>query len=207
MEPTSNAGFRVLINIVIFKKFCVVYPVRQKHHVGGNPFLKSIDITKNMRAIVFLLTFMTIGTYVLGQSISKADSLEIASKIDDWNKGWKVKDYKLTTKWYSDAAEFTNAFGHSKIGRPEIEKFMKEVFQLPFVMAGDSRVTKQKFVMLDSKIVLVITSIERTGQRTPDEKDLGTRQTTHHRVFRKDDEWLIVGHLISDARDTESNKH
>lgn len=84
---------------------------------------------------------------------------------------------------------------------------MKEVFQLPFVMAGDSRVTNQKFIQLDDKIVLVITSIERTGQRTPDDKQLGIRQTTHHRVFKKESEWLIVGHLISDARDTESNKH
>lgn len=160
-----------------------------------------------MRITIPLLTFMTICTFAFGQSISPADSAEIANKINDWNKGWKVKDYKITTKWYSDAAEFTNAFGHTRIGKSEIEKFMKEVFQLPFVMAGDSKVTKQKFVMLDDKIVLVITSIERTGQKTHDEKELGTRLTTHHRVFRKDDEWLIVGHLISDARDTESSKH
>jgi uncharacterized protein (TIGR02246 family) len=133
--------------------------------------------------------------------------MEIANKIEDWNKGWKVKDYKLATRWYSDAADFTNAFGHNKIGRSEIEKFMKEVFQLPFVMSGDSKVTKQKFIPLDGKIVLVITSVERTGQKTSDEKELGIRQTTHHRVFRKDNEWLIVGHLISDARDTESSKH
>ena len=84
---------------------------------------------------------------------------------------------------------------------------MKEVFDLPFVMAGDSRVTKQKFIQLENKIILVITSIERTGQKTPENKELGIRQTTHHRVFRKETEWLVVGHLISDARDTESSKH
>ncbi len=160
-----------------------------------------------MRVIILFLVSVTVGTYVRGQSISKTDSTEIANKIEDWNKGWKIKDYKLTTRWYSDAAEFTNAFGHSRIGKTEIEEFMKEVFRLPFVMAGDSRVTQQKFVMLDDKIVLAITLIERTGQKTPDEKELGTRKTTHHRVFRKGNEWKIVSHLISDARDTESSRH
>lgn len=159
-----------------------------------------------MRTIA-LFAFMTVAFCSYGQTISKSDSTEIAAKIDDWNTGWKVKDYKLATKWYSDNAEFTNAFGHSKTGKSEIETFMKEVFALPFVMAGDSRVTKQKFIQLDDRIVLVITSIERSGQKTPDDKELGIRQTTHQRIFRKDKEWLIVGHLISDARDRESSKH
>ena len=160
-----------------------------------------------MKFIIYMMFFLPLSTIVMAQRISKADSIEIVNKIDDWNKGWKVKDHKLATKWYSETAEFTNAFGHSKTGKVEIEKFMKEVFGLPFVMAGDSRVTRQKFVELDNKIVLVITSIERTGQKSPDDKELGIRQTTHHRVFRKEGEWLVVGHLISDARDTQSNKH
>jgi hypothetical protein len=160
-----------------------------------------------MRCAVLLVAF-TIGcTCVCGQHISAADSVEIVSKIDDWNKGWKVKDYKLATKWYSDAAEFTNAFGHNKIGKPEIEQFMKEVFQLPFVMAGDSKVARQKVIPLSENIVLVITAIERTGQKTPDENELGIRHTTHHRIFKKENEWLIAGHLISDSRNTQSNKH
>lgn len=157
--------------------------------------------------VIIMLIFVTAYAQVLGQTISKSDSIEIANKIEDWNKGWQVKDYKLATKWYSDIAEFTNAFGHTRIGQSDIEGLLKEVFQLPFVMAGDSKVTKQKFIALDEKIVLVITSIERTGQKTPDEKELGVRQTTHHRVFKKDNEWLIVGHLISDARDPVSSKH
>ena len=160
-----------------------------------------------MKSIISVMFFLTLCTCVMGQKISKADSIEIVHKIDDWNTGWKVKDYKLATKWYSEAADFTNAFGHSKTGKVEIEKFMKGVFDLPFVMAGDSRVRKQKIVQLDKNVVLVITSIERTGQKSPDEKELGIRQTTHHRVFKKRSEWLIVAHLISDARDTESNKH
>ncbi len=160
-----------------------------------------------MKSILFLLFVLSLSTSVMGQMISKADSLEIVTKINDWNNGWKVKDYELATKWYSEQAEFTNAFGHSKTGKQNIENFIKEVFGLPFVMAGDSRVSNQKLIQLDNRIVLVITCIERSGQKTPDEKELGIRLTTHHRIFKKDSEWLIVGHLISDARDTQSNKH
>src|SRR6188474_858663 len=97
---------------------------------------------------VISVSLVLLCTCVTAQKISKSDSLEIINKIDDWNKGWKVKDYKITTKWYGEAAEFTNAFGHSRTGKSEIEKFMKEVFELPFVMAGDSRVAKQKFISI-----------------------------------------------------------
>ena len=160
-----------------------------------------------MRFPIFLAAFTIVCNYVCAQRISIADSIEIVNKIADWNNGWKIKDYKLTTKWYSDASEFTNAFGHNRIGKLQIEEFMKEVFHLPFVMAGDSKVASQKLIPLNDNIVLVITAIERTGQKTPDESNLGIRQTTHHRIFKKESEWLIAAHLISDARDTQSNKH
>lgn len=160
-----------------------------------------------MKTIISLLTLLTICTHGMGQEVTIADSIEISNKIDDWNKGWKMKDYKIATKWYSVNAEFTNAFGHNRIGRSEIENLINSVFQLPFVMAGDSKVTEQKFIPLNERIVLVVTSIERTGQKLADERELGIRHTTHHRIFRKDNEWLIVGHLISDARSTSTTKH
>lgn len=162
-----------------------------------------------MRYLKFLLLFLLVNSMAVGQHITKKDSVEIVNKINDWNQGWKLKDYKLATKWYSDQAEFTNAFGHNMIGQSNIENFMNRVFKLPFVMAGDSKVTGQKLIPLSDVIVLVVTSIERTGQQTSEEKDLGIRKTTHHRIFKKEKEkeWLIIAHLISDARDTESNNH
>ena len=94
--------------------------------------------------LAIFLIFMIVCTCVSAQRISPADSVAIAAKIGDWNKGWKTKDYKITTKWYSDAAEFTNAFGHTKTGRSEIEKFMKEVFEGdPGKGFLDSRVPEQ----------------------------------------------------------------
>jgi len=156
-------------------------------------------------AIILLLAGMPV--IVQSQTISLADSLEIAQKLNDWNRAWGEKDHNLAAKWYSEKAEWTNAFGHNFIGSTEIGNFLKEVFQLPFVMAGQSRITSQRMIPVSDDVILVITKVERTGQTTPDGTELGIRKATHHRLFKKDSEWLIVGHLISDARDTELARH
>ena len=113
--------------------------------------------------LTILMMCFAIPGLVYSQSITAADSTEIAQKIDDWNSGWVENDYELATKWYSDQAEFTNAFGHNMIGKSEIRKLLKDVFSLPFVMAGSSRVAAQKMVPVSENVVLVITQIERTG--------------------------------------------
>ena len=154
------------------------------------------------------ISFIAFSTlHVHAQKVSAKDSTEISSKISDWNHAWKVKDYKLATKWYTAHAEFTNAFGQHKIGQQQIESLLNEVFQLSFVMAGDSKVASQKMMLISKDVVLVITTIERAGQQTPDGTSLGIRRTTHHRLFKKYKQWLIVGHLISDARDEQAPKH
>jgi hypothetical protein len=162
-----------------------------------------------MKNTILALTLIWFGfpAVVHSQTISVADSLEITQKIDDWNRGWKEKEYKLATKWYSEQAEFTNAFGHNRVGIAEIEELLEEVFQLPFVMAGDSEMAGQKMIPISENVILVVTNIERAGQETPDGVQIATRQTTHHRLFVKESEWLIAGHLISDARDRETENH
>lgn len=162
-----------------------------------------------MKSIIIAITFLWTGMPVIVQSqtISAADSLEITQKMNDWNRAWVEKDHKLAAKWYTEQAEWTNAFGHNRVGSTEIGNFLKEVFQLPFVMAGQSRTTSQRLIAVSDDVILVVTTVERTGQTTPDGTELGIRKATHHRLFKKDPEWLIVGHLISDARDTELARH
>jgi uncharacterized protein (TIGR02246 family) len=162
-----------------------------------------------MKTIILSITLLwaVLPAIVQSQTISTADSLEITQKIYDWNRAWGEKDHELAAKWYVDHAEWTNAFGHNHVGSTEIGNFLKEVFQLPFVMAGQSRTTSQHLIAVSDDVILVITTVERTGQTTPDGTELGVRKSTHHRVFKKDPEWLIVGHLISDARDTELARH
>lgn len=66
-----------------------------------------------MRYITFLVFFLSLCTYAVGQSISNADSIGIMCKVDNWNKGWKtglnkswkVNDYRLkATKLYSETS-------------------------------------------------------------------------------------------------------
>lgn len=145
---------------------------------------------------------------VSGQSLPSNDSLQIVAILDNWNKGWQSKDYKLATKDYSDSAYFTNAFGDKRFGKNQIESLLKEVFSLPFVMAGSSETVTYQFQMLDKLNLVVYSSVVRRGQKLPDNSVIPDRQTSHMRVFQKNNgSWHIVGHLISDARDKQIPKH
>jgi len=136
------------------------------------------------------------------------DSTIIESMIDDWNTSWNTKDYQLAAKWYSDDARFTNAFGHVRNGRTEVEALLKEVFSLAFVMAGKSEVVSQTQQRLSADVILVNTIVERKGQTMPDGTTIDKRQTHHLRVFnRQKGGWKIVSHLISDSRDRQSTQH
>ncbi len=159
-----------------------------------------------MRIVVFFFVMcFTLASH--GQVVSQSDSINILSKIDDWNKAWKIKDNVLAAKWYSHDAEFTNAFGFNRIGREAIQEYLGMVFKMDFVMAGDSEQTSIKLKLISDDTVLAISTISRIGQKMSDESELGPRRTTHHRLFKKNNNWQIVGHLISDARSTKSKDH
>lgn len=160
-----------------------------------------------MRSVLFSCCLLIL-TNVYSQQVADKDSLNIMSMISDWDQSWNSKDHLLASKWYSSDARFTNAFGHTKTGRSEIEALLKEVFALPFVMSGQSRTVSNTFQLLSSDVIIVHTLVERSGQKMPDGTAMPTRQTTHLRVFQKaGSSWQIKSHLISDARDRTSNKH
>lgn len=135
---------------------------------------------------------------------SDADRAAISGVLDDWNQGWRVEDASLAAAGYSDDADFTNAFGFHRVGREAIREYLAEVFALDFVMAGVSADRSVDVRFIRDDVALVRTRRERTGQRMPDGSEMPTREITHLRVFRlEDDEWRIVSHLISDARETQ----
>ncbi len=139
---------------------------------------------------------------------SKSDQALIEEVIANWDRGWQTKDAKLAAQDYSDDADWTNAFGMKRKGRAEVEKMMAEVFSLPFVMAGQSKTAEQSVRFIKPDVALVVTRVERAGQRTPAGAEMGIRQTSHLRVLVKSEgRWKIVSHLISDARDTERREH
>jgi uncharacterized protein (TIGR02246 family) len=78
--------------------------------------------------------------------------------IENWNRAWKAKDAKLAAQDYAHDADWTNAFGMKRKGRAEIEKFLAEVFTLPFVMAARSKVVEQSVRFIKPDVALVVTS-------------------------------------------------
>jgi uncharacterized protein (TIGR02246 family) len=161
-----------------------------------------------MQKMRSLLLLLAISWQAHTQSLASGDSLQILSKINDWDQAWNIKDPILATKWYSEDARFTNAFGDKRNGRKEIEALLTEVFALPFVMAGKSETTEHRYQALHANYVIVHTAVTRKGQQMPDGSVLPDRMTTHMRVFEKEKSgWLIKAHLISDARDKQQVKH
>lgn len=160
-----------------------------------------------MRTLLILLIIVVTIQQVEAQTIGNTDSIEITSKIDDWNQAWKIKDARLAAKWYSNDADFTNAFGFSMIGKSAIEEYLTRVYKMDFVMAGDSEQSSIKLKYVSENSILVVSTISRKGQKLSDESELGPRKTTHHRLFLKNDNWEIIAHLISDARSIETIKH
>lgn len=134
--------------------------------------------------------------------------VKILSVIEDWNKGWQTKNYELATQGYSQDARFTNAFGDKRNGQKEIRALLKEVFALPFVMAGNSETTEHRYQPLNGTTVIIHTAVIRKGQKAPDGSVLPERQTTHMKVFSKiGEDWAVTAHLIFDARDKQIPKH
>lgn len=165
------------------------------------------DAMKRIAVISLAIALLPVAT-VAQRGTSKSDQAAVKQVVERWNKAWQTKDPELAAQDYSDDADWTNAFGMRRKGRAEIERFLAEVFSLPFVMAGQSKTVDQFVRLIKPDVALVITRVERAGQRTPSGAELDTRQTSHLRVLMKiRGSWIIISHLISDARDPERREH
>ncbi|MEQ8765063.1 MAG: SgcJ/EcaC family oxidoreductase [Planctomycetota bacterium] len=142
------------------------------------------------------------------QSDPEADRAKIDRVLTDWATAWKVKDPVLATAAYSEDAELINAFGFRSTGQPEIEAYLTEVFGMDFVMAGETSDPVHEVRFSKPDVAIVWSRNERSGQLNSAGESLPTRRTSHLRVLeRHGDEWQIVSHLISDARDTSRPDH
>jgi uncharacterized protein (TIGR02246 family) len=165
---------------------------------------RMIFMRKLVRISIMLSLVLSIGISVSAQN-SLRDKAAIEAAIANWDKAWNTKDAKLASQDYSDDADWTNAFGMRRTGRVEIEKTLRQVFSLAFVTAGQSRTVEQNVKFRSKDLAVVWTRVERAGQQRPTGEELGTRQTSHLRIFqRKGKRWEIVEHLISDARSRET---
>ena len=154
-----------------------------------------------------LLPFILLASTAASAQTS-ADRAAITAAIDRWDRAWQMKDPELATADYAANAHWVNAFGQRASSRSEVQRTLREVFALPFVVAGASRTVGHEVRFLTRDIATVATRVERLGQQTPDRRELGPRDTSHLRVFqRQGGRWRITSHLISDARDRQAAAH
>jgi uncharacterized protein (TIGR02246 family) len=136
------------------------------------------------------------------------DRAAIEKAVENWMAAWERKDPHLAVQDYAEDADWTNVFGVRCRSLAELEATLTQIFSSPFAMAGRDTMVGQELRFLRPDVALVRTRVERHGQLMPSGEPMGTRHTTHLRVFeRAEAGWKIVSHLISDARDPEHRQH
>jgi uncharacterized protein (TIGR02246 family) len=136
------------------------------------------------------------------------DQRAIEEAVENWIVAWEHKDPHLAAQDYAEDADWTNVFGVTCTSRAELEEALTQMFSHPYVTAGRDTVVGQYIRFLGSDVALARTQVERRGQMMPSGAPMGTRHTSHLRVFaRTGAGWRIVSHLISDARDRDRPEH
>ena len=97
--------------------------------------------------------------------------------------------------------DWTNAFGDRFQDRDSLQKGLKFIFSLDFVVAGTSGQNEfEDVTFLTPDIALLRSKLVRTGQKTSTGKAMPDRHVHHLRVLkRQEGKWQIVSHLISQS--------
>jgi uncharacterized protein (TIGR02246 family) len=134
---------------------------------------------------------------------SEADEESILETFHSWNRGWADADADMAVRDYAENADWTNAFGDRFQGKDALRNGLAYIFSLGFVMAGDSASNEYNDVtFLSSDVAMVRSHLVRTGQQTSTGDAMPDRHINHLRVYQKrDGQWLIVSHLISQAKE------
>ena len=134
---------------------------------------------------------------------TEADRKAILETFDSWNQGWAEADAALAVRDYADDTDWTNAFGDRFEGKAALREGLEYIFSLGFVMAGDSGGNEYTDIrFLGEGVAIVRSKLVRSGQRTSSGEEMPDRHINHLRVYEKrEDRWLIVSHLISQAKE------
>ncbi|NNG15602.1 MAG: SgcJ/EcaC family oxidoreductase [Gemmatimonadales bacterium] len=127
----------------------------------------------------------------------------VLATLDSWNRGWVEGDASVAVEDYSEDADWTNAFGDRFQGREALREGLEFIFGLGFVMAGTSSDNEFSDVtFLAPDVALLRSKLVRTGQQMSNGSQMQDRHIHHLRVLqRRDGEWKIVSHLISQAQE------
>jgi uncharacterized protein (TIGR02246 family) len=130
----------------------------------------------------------------------------VLKTLESWSEGWRTKDAAVAARDYADDCDWTNAFGDRYQGKKALEKGLASIFGLDFVMAGQSEGnTLEDVTFLTPEVALIRSKLVRVGQETSTGEVMADRHVNHLRVLQKrDGRWVIVSHLISQAKEKGS---
>ena len=129
------------------------------------------------------------------------ETAAVLATLESWNEGWAQKDAALAVRDYAENADWTNAFGDRFQSKEELQKGLEFIFNLDFVMAGESGGDEFADVrFLTPDIALIRSKLVREGQQFSTGETRPDRHINHLRVLeRQNGEWKIVSHMISQA--------
>lgn len=162
-------------------------------------------ITRILSCLLFTLGPLT-GAVAGEVAASDEERLAVLATLESWNEGWLLKDAELAVADYSEDVDWTNAFGARFQGKEALREGLEFIFSLDFVMAGDSQSNEYEDVtFLAPEIALIRSELVRVGQETDSGETMRDRHINHLRVLQKrDGQWVIVSHLISQAKERGS---
>lgn len=148
---------------------------------------------------MFALTFFFIN---ITHAQTAADSSTIMQAVEKWEQGWNERDVALMTQDYAEVTDWTNAFGGRVQSRDSLATRLRWIFNRGFIKDAQSDYVYNDLTFLTPDIALLRSKAIVKGQLRPDGEQMGDRHIHHLRVFeRRNDRWLIVSHLISQAQD------
>ncbi len=152
---------------------------------------------KTIQKIFLILIMLT--TITVSQTA--ADTVAVLKTLESWNRGWAERDVDLAIEAYSEDTDWTNAFGDRFQGKAALKKGLTFIFSLDFVMAGNSGGNEFSDVtFLAADIALIRSKLVRVGQLRSSGEKMPDRHINHLRVLhRRDGDWQIVSHMISQA--------
>lgn len=137
----------------------------------------------------------------MGERMRIEDRRAIEAAVENWMNAWERGDPDLAVRDYAEEMDWTNVFGVTCTRRDELRSVLADMFSQPHVTAGRDVLIGQDIRLIQPGVAMAKTRVERHGQLLPTGEPMGTRYTTHLRVFVRGVEgWKIVSHLISDSR-------
>jgi uncharacterized protein (TIGR02246 family) len=156
---------------------------------------------KTIAAATVLVAAMAVG-HAAGSQAAADDEAAIKHIIASWDQGWKDFDATLATRDYAPDADWTNAFGVSRKGQPEIYKFLADFYKHPGTRSRKSTPSKTTIRFLRPEVAVASSYRETVGQKTASGAEYPTRKTHDQRVFVRDKgKWSIISHLIMDEKE------